>query len=51
MKVCLNCKDRQLDCHSNCGKYKSEKENIEHVRKKKDEYLTSYRAMFNQNRR
>jgi len=47
MKICLNCQNRYLGCHSECKEYKKEKEKNEQAKVRKNEYLDNYSVMFN----
>jgi hypothetical protein len=47
MKICMNCQNRYLGCHSQCEKYKLEKEKIEQAKIRKNEYYSSYSTIFN----
>ena len=47
MKICMNCQNRYLGCHSECKEYKKEKEKIEQAKIRKNEYYNSYSTMFN----
>ena len=47
MKICLNCKNRKLGCHSECKEYKKAKEKIEQAKNRKNEYYDNYSTIFN----